>query len=358
MQIVQGAGCWPGQAEGRVVWVGFSGAGRAGDAGALGGVAEPVADRAAEVLRLRAAMGAALADLERWLERQPAVEGRLLIQSYRDAAQEDAWSRRACSLIDGQGLPAPAAAVAAAGTVAAVLEQTEELHGRAEALRAVARWVAGRLAESPGWPVDAILAAADLSPLELLDLERPVIMAGGQPPVAGEGVLVWGVPRLGPAWEGRRVVIDGSTLTLDPPDPRWWHLDGNTLGGCQVCYLNGDLEAIARISRKTGELPVVVLSRLDDLAAVPLFLRETAAVAVDLDRMGPAPRLKHAGVQLLFKAAAEAARAAGVPFMAGGEPVEKHPDTWLSFGFTALFTRSPARGGGQRALRRNALGGL
>jgi hypothetical protein len=310
------------------------------------------------VLRFRAAVGAALADLERWLEQQPTVESRILVRSYQDAVHEDAWTRRACALIDGQGLTAPAAAREAAGAVAAVLEQTEELHGRAEALRVAARWLAGRLSgPPPAWPADAIVAAADLTPLELLDLGRPAIIGGNGPMVVGETPLVWGIPHLGPHWAGRLVAIDGPTLTLDLPDQRWWHLDGDQLGGCQVCYLNGDLEAIERMTRKTGGPPVAMVSRLDDLAAVPLFLKETAAVAIDLDRMGPAPRLKHPGVQLLFKAAAAAAREAGIPLMAGGEPVEKHPDAWLAL-FPALFTRSPARGGLQRALRRNAPGGM
>lgn len=349
MQRVEGAGCWPGRAEGRVVWL----------SGELPVAEGQVAERAAEVLRFRAALGQALEDLERWSDRQPTLGGRVLLQTYREALMEDAWSHRACALVDGDGANGATAALEAAVAVSAVLERTAALQGRSDALRTAARWFAGRLCgRFASLPQDAVVAANGLSPVELLDLGRPAITGGDEPPVVGESPLVWGVPGLDATWEGRRVAMDGARLTLDLPDPTWWVLNGDRLKGAPLCVLNGNPEALERMARKLGEAPAAVVGRLDDLAAVPLFLHRVVAVALDLDRLGPAPKLKHPGVQLLLRRAAESAAQAGVPLLAGGEAAEKDPDHWLSLGFTALYTRSPARGGGHRALRRHAQGGL
>lgn len=360
MQTVVGAGCWPGRAEGTVVWIGGDGpGGSAGRAPDRLLDSRPAPDRAAEVLRFRAALGQAVADLENWAERQLTLEGRVLLQGYKEALLEEAWSRRACGLIDADGLTAAAAALEAASAVAAVLGRSPDLTERKENLETATRWLAGRLAPA-ALPPDAILAASALTPLDLLDLGgRPALLVrADDPPVVGGGPVVWGVPHLGPHWAGRRVAVDGARVVLDVPAPRWWTLDQERLNGHPVCYLNGDLEAVGRMARKLGRPPVVMIRRLDDLAAVPLFVRGTAGVALDLDRLGPAPRLKHPGVRLLVRQAAEAAREAGVPLLAGGEPADKHPDTWFSLGFTALFGRGPSRGGGQHALRGDSQGGL
>ena len=348
MQTVVGAGCWPGRAEGPVVWLGGDRAGT--DAG--GAVA---ADRAAEVLRFRGALGQAVADLERWAERQPTLEGRVLLQGCKEALLEDAWSRKVCALIDGEGLPAAAAAREAARAVAGVLGRSPELLERKESLEMAAGWLAGRLAPD-ALPSEAILAADHLTPLELLDLGGRAALLGSatEPPVVGDGPVVWGVPGLSPTWAGRRVAIDGARVVLDVPAPHWWTLADEKINGIPVCHLNGDLEAIARMTRKLGRPPVVMIRRLDDLAAVPLFAARTAGVALDLDKLGPAPKLKHPGVQLLLRQALEAARAARVPALAGGEPAAKHPDSWLSLGFTALFGRGPSRVGGDHAIRGDA----
>ncbi|HYF75888.1 MAG TPA: phosphoenolpyruvate-utilizing N-terminal domain-containing protein [Symbiobacteriaceae bacterium] len=352
MQTVVGAGCWPGRAEGTVVWLG-------GDRGEAGGSGGGTADRAGEVLLFRAALGQAVADLERWAERQSTLEGRVLLQGYKEALLEDAWSRRACALIDGDGLTADAAAAEAARTVAAVLGRSPDLRDRKEHLETAARWLAGRLAPFV-MPPDAVVAAEALSPVELLDLGgRPALVADAtEPPVVGDGPVIWGVPQLGPHWAGRRVALNGAKVTLDVPAPRWWTLDHDQINGIPVCYVNGDMEAIGRMARKVGRPPIALVRRLDDLAAVPLFARDTAGVALDLDRLGPAPKLKHPGVQLLLRRALEATREAGLPLLAGGEPAAKHPDTWLAFGFTALYGAGHHRGGAQHAIRGDAQGGL
>ncbi|HLN64228.1 MAG TPA: class II aldolase/adducin family protein, partial [Symbiobacteriaceae bacterium] len=73
---------------------------------------------------------------------------------------------------------------------------------------------AGGPAPAPG----TVLAAPDLLPLQVLDLRCPALIGAGEPPVTGEGLLVWGVPDIGPHWHGRRVAIDGPTITLDAPE--------------------------------------------------------------------------------------------------------------------------------------------
>ncbi|MDF2627738.1 MAG: sugar isomerase [Symbiobacteriaceae bacterium] len=355
MQTVVGAGCWPGRAEGTVVWLGGDRGQGSGDGAAPG----HTADRAGEVLLFRAALGQAVADLERWAERQPNLEGRMLLQGYKEALLEEAWSRRVCALIDSEGLTADLAAAAAARTVAAVLGRSPELYDRKEHLETAVRWLAGRLAPFV-MPPDAVVAADALSPVELLDLGgRPALVASPvEPPVLGDGPVVWGVPQLGPAWAGRRVAIDQARVVLDAPAPRWWALEHDQINGIPVCYVNGDIEAVARMARKVGRPPIALVRRLDDLAAVPLFARDTAGVALDLDRLGPGPKLKHPGVQVLLRRALEATREAGLPLLAGGEPAAKHPDTWLAFGFTALYGPGRFRGGAQHAVRGDAQGGL
>ncbi|HYF93882.1 MAG TPA: phosphoenolpyruvate-utilizing N-terminal domain-containing protein [Symbiobacteriaceae bacterium] len=350
MQTIVGAGCWPGRAEGPVVWL------RGDRAAGQGGMA---ADRAAEVLRFRAALGQAVIDLERWAERQPTLEGRMLLQGCKEALLEDAWSRRVCALIDADGLSAAAAALEAGRAVAVVLGRSPDLRDRKENLEMAACWLAGRLAP-PALPADAVVAAAALSAVELLDLGgRAVLVAqAAEPPVVGDGPVVWGVPQLGPRWEGRRVAVDGVRITLDIPAPHWWPLDGDMLNGLPICHVNGDVESISRMTRRLGRPPVVMVRRLDDLAAVPLFAMQTAGVALDLDRLGPAPKLKHPGVQLLIRRAVEVTREAGIPLLAGGEPAAKNPKAWLSLGFTALYGKGPSRGGGQHAIRGDAQGGL
>lgn len=349
MQTVVGAGCWPGRAEGTVVWLG----------GDRGGGEGRTADRAGEVLLFRAALGQAVADLERWAGRQPTLEGRVLLQEYKEALLEEAWSRRTCALIDADGLTADTAALESARAVGAVLGRSPDLHDRKEHLDTAVRWLIGRLAPFV-MPPDAVVAAVALSPVELLDLGgRPALLASpAAPPVVGDGPVVWGVPQLGPHWAGRRVALSGTKVILDVPAPRWWVLDKDQINGIPICYLNGDMEAIGRMARKVGRPPMALVRRLDDLAAVPLFARDTAGVALDLDRLGPAPKLKHPGVQLLLRRALEATREAGLPLLAGGEPAAKSPDTWLAFGFTALYGAGQPRGGAQHAVRGDAQGGL
>lgn len=204
MRTIMGSGCWPGRATGTVTWV-------SGDPVWDRG---PVADRAGEILRLRAAVGQGVHDVEDWSEAQPSVAGRLALQTYREALLEDAWVSRICRLIDTTGLPAAAAAVEAAGHVAAVLGRAPDLADRARALRHVATWLAGRLAAQPPAP-KAILAAVYLSPLQLVDLAYPALLAGPEPAVMGRVPLIWGVPGLGPDWAGRRITFADMRIEVD-----------------------------------------------------------------------------------------------------------------------------------------------
>lgn len=336
MSVSTGAGCWPGRAGGIVQWLPRSEQRE-----------QRLADnRPGEVLRFRAEVSRALESLEGWTGQQRDVGGSLLLQGYREALLEAAWTQRACLLIDRDGLSAGSAAVEAARQVAVVLARSEELRERAERLHEVGRWLAARC-EPAHWPAGTVLAAVSFSPLELLDRQHPALMASPEPPpVAGEGPpLVWGVPALGPDWHGHRVTIDGRQVTLDRQDARWWPLTQDQLGGHQLCRLNGSPEAIERMARKTGRPPVALIERLDDLAAVPLFIHQVLGVALDLDRLGPAPRLKHPGFLRLVADAAEAARAAGLPLLAGGEPAVKQPDYWIGLGCTALYKKAIPRGG-------------
>jgi hypothetical protein len=308
------------------------------------------------VLRFRAALGQAVADLERWAERQPTLEGRLLLQAHKEALLDDAWSRKACALIDETGAPAAAAARGAVAAIAAVLARSADLQEQKVHLEVAGAWLAARLAADAPAP-DAVVACETAGVLDLLALDgRPALIADpAEPVVVGEGPVVWGVPGLGPHWSGRRVSIDGTRVELDTPTPRWWTLEGDhQLNGHPLCILNGDPAAISRTARKLGRPPVALVRRLEDLAAVPLYIVDTAGVALDLDKLGPAARLKHPGIQLLLKAAVQAAQQAERPIVVGGEPAYKHPDAWFTLGFTALFGRSPhrdaLRGNAQRSL--------
>ncbi len=343
MRTVVGAGCWPGKGEGPIVWL----------EGGQTWSRDPVADRAAEVLRFRSELDRAIMDVDTWSEQQETVAARLTLQGYRDALLEDAWGRRVCALIDTEGLPAAAACVDGAERVAQLLARSEALHERAAHLVEAAGWLAGRLG-SVAHPPQAILAAHRLGVLQLLDRRQPLLLAdGAEPSILGRVPLVWGVPGLGPEWHGRRIAFAGTVVRLDLPDERWWQLNGELLQGHPICHLNGDVEAVARTARRLGCKPVAMIQRLDDLAAVPLFVAEAAAIAVDLDRLGPAPRLKHPGFELLLKASAAVAASAGVPMLAGGEPVAKTPDRWLALGFTGFYGARLPQGGPQtHALRR------
>lgn len=341
MRTLRGAGCWPGRAEGRVIWHRFQ----------PGDKAVAPADRAGEILRFRAALGQALADIERWSEDQDTVDARVRLQSCRDLILEGAWSYRACALIDERGMAAGDAAVEAAVQIAAVFGRSGELREAAGQVAVVGRWIGRRLSGLiPG--SDAVLAALDLHPLEVLDLTCPALIAGPEPVVRGTQPLVWGVRELNPDWEGRRVALDGANITLDVPEPYWWPLSDGLLNGHPVCQLNGDPEAVARMARKLGRPPAALVRRLDDLAAVPVFIRQVAAVAVDLDRLGPAPRLKHPGTDRLLREAIGAGLEAGVPVAAGGSLAEKHPEQWLDKGFTAIYGDIPLGGQRTHAIRR------
>lgn len=347
MRTVVGAGCWPGKGEGPVVWL----------EGSRTWTREPVSDRATEVLRFRAELGRAVMDLDTWSEAQETVAARLVLQGYRDALLEDAWARRVCALIDAEGLPAAAACVEAAEKVGALLARSVALQERVHHLMEAVQWLAGRL--SPfSYPPDAILAAERLGVLALLDRQHPALVAdGARPEVVGKAPLIWGVPGLGPDWSGRRLGFASTVIRLDMSEHPAWVLKDDQINGHPVCHPNGDIDALERMARRLGRKPVALIGRLDDLAAVPLFIAEVAAVAVDLDRLGPAPRLKHPGLELLMRAAAAVAVSAGVPMLVGGEAATKHPDRWLALGFTGLFgTRLPQGGHHTDALRRHKEG--
>jgi hypothetical protein len=339
MRTIAGTGAWPGSAEGPVVWLRRE---------------RPVADmqvpdRAAEVLRFRVALGRALADLEAWLEQQQTVEGRLLLQGYRDALLEDAWGGRVCDLIDGEGLCAPGAAVKVAAQVSGVMARSGALQERAEHLRAVARWVAERLDPMP-LPDDAILAGNRLSPLAVIDRRHPAITGGPEPPVVGGAPLVWGVREIGPHWQDKRIAIEGRHIRLDVPEPNRWSLADDQLNGLPVRPVQGRPETFRLMAGRLGRRPAALIQRLDDLAAVPLLVGEAGAVAVDLDRLGP---VAHPGVRLLVDAAALACKRAGIPLVVGGEAANADPDFWFALGCTALFDRARPRGGASaRAIRR------
>lgn len=347
MRTVKAAGCWPGAARGRVVWLGAEQP--LPEAG-------PVADRPEEVRRFRREVNRGLTDLEAWSETQSVVEGRLLLQEYRDALQEEAWIQRVCLLVDQEGMPAARAVLEAGEKVSAVMARRESLADRSANLRTVARWIARRL-NPISLAKDAVLAAAQLGPLETLDRHHPALTAGPEPPVRGGGPLFWGVAGLGPDWHGKRVVAEGLTIHVDDSDPNLWQWEGDLLNGLPVCRVNGDPEIIRSVKQQRGEPLVAVVSRLDDLAAMPLYARETAGVAVELDKVAPGPRLRHPGVRLLLEAALSAAGEAGVPLVVGGEAVRRSPGEWLAMGFSGILAegspRSRARGAGrgQKAAR-------
>jgi len=206
MRTVFGSGCWPGQAAGTVIWV------DAWDGEWLAG-APPVPDRTREVLRLRAEIGRAAQDLEQWSEAQPVVAGRLVLQTCREAMQEKAWINRACSLVDRVAMPAAAAVVEAGRYIGTIMGNRGDLSDRAQALRSVSTWLAQRLeATSHTLAPDAIVAATNLGPLQLMDLAHPAILGGPEPTVMGRVPLVWGVPGLGPDWTGRHITLDGSRI--------------------------------------------------------------------------------------------------------------------------------------------------
>lgn len=350
MRIYEGAGCWSGQVVGTVLW--RSGQDRQ--------ERNPVTDRAVEVLLFRAEVSRALERLEGWSARQESVGGSLLLQAYREALLEPAWTQRACLLIDREGLSAGSAAIEAARQIASLLEHSEELQERAGRLREVGAWLAARC-EPAVLPAGAVLASRSFSPLELLDREHPAIMtAAAPPPVVADGPpLVWGVADLGPDWHGKRVVIEGQRVTLELIGSQWWSLEQERLGGHPLCRLNGSPGAIGRMARKNGRPPIALIDRLDDLAAVPLFIGQVSGVALDLDRLGPAPRLRHPGFLRLVSEAVEAAMAAGVPLLAGGEPASRQPDYWTGLGFTALYTKAIPRGGQHvNVIRREQKSGL
>jgi hypothetical protein len=340
MRTVQGAGCWPGQAEGPVVWAGVE---RPVERSA-------VADRPAEVLRFRAELGRALADLGAWSEQQRTVEGRLLLQAYREALLEDAWHQRVCALIDSDGVGAPAAAVEIATQVAAVMGRSPALKERAAHLQSVAAWMAGRLQPPPPLPPDAILAANRFSPLAMIDRQHAAILGGPEPPLVGGGPLVWGIRELGPHWQGKRIAIDGRTVRLDVPDLKRWLLEDGKLNGLPLCQVDGNPEAVRRMAQVLGRRPAALIHRVDDLAAVPLLVGEAAAIALDLDRLGPA---EHPGVRLLIDSAVRACKRAAVPLVVSGGPAERDPDFWTGLGCTALFEAARTRGGqATHAIRR------
>lgn len=204
MRTIRGSGCWPGKATGTVTWVSES---PVWDR-------EPVADRADAILRLRAAVAQGVRDVEVWSEAQLSVAGRLALQTYREALLEDAWVARTRRLVDTAGLPAAAAAVEAAAQVAAVLGRAPDLAKRAEALRTVATWLAGRLSAQPSNP-PTIIATLNLNPLQLLDLVQPALISGPEPAVVGQVPLIWGVPGLGPDWAGRRITFADMRIEVD-----------------------------------------------------------------------------------------------------------------------------------------------
>lgn len=203
MEAYTGLGAWEGRAEGRIVWI----------TPPTEWDRTPLTDRAAEIERLKGAMARALADIDRWMEQQEALEGRLVLQGYREALQDPAFAGRVTMLIDQHRLPAPAALAEAAGLVAGVMARSEELGERARALPVAARWLARRLAPLQH-EAGVILAAQEFSPLELLDRSLPAIMSAGDPGVTGEAPLVWGVSGLGPGWNGRQARIDGNTVVI------------------------------------------------------------------------------------------------------------------------------------------------
>lgn len=203
MAVFSARGVWPGEAEGRIFWV---------DA-AWKPERAVCADRPAEIGRLREAVSRALDDLDAWMEQQPTLGGRVLLQHCREALQDPAFMERVTLLIDQHGLTAPSALVEAAGLLGSIMARSEELRERAQALQQTARWLARRLA-GMAYPPDAILAGEAFSAPELLDRTQPAVMAAGEPLVVGDVPLLWGVDGVSPAWDGRPARISGSTLVL------------------------------------------------------------------------------------------------------------------------------------------------
>jgi hypothetical protein len=328
MQTIDGAGCWPGRIEGRAVWLGTE-----------GGAWLPVTNRAAEVLRFRSEVSRALADLETWMEAQQTLQGRIALQPYRDALLEPSWPQRACALIDAEGIPAHAAAERAAEQIGARLGSDEALRARADHLVETAQWLSERFLPR-SLPPDAVLVAPMLGPLQLLDRQHPALVEADEPLVQGLLPLVWGVKGISPEWDGRRVASAGTVITLDAPDSQWWHPSKGRIGGFPLHDLNGEPELLSEMKRWGREPIAAVITRIDDLAAAPLIVHEVGALLIDLDRLKIA-RLDHPGVMRLLESTLQAAQAAGIPLLVGGDLVKAAPDRWLARGFTALYDPTP-----------------
>lgn len=324
MSLVEGCGCWPGKASGRVVWI-----------EALPQIdSGPVSDRQTEVNRFRAALASALVALEGWAELQTTVEGRLLAQGYQEALANRAWSRRAIGLIDRERLSAQAAARRAADTVGPLLgrspDQAEQGRHLVMAAQAISEWL-----EPRRFAEDAVVAAEQLSTLALLAVGRPLLLAGVEAPAgAGPGPVVWGVPGLTPAWNGCWVSIDDCRVERRPPDS--WVLYEDRLNEMPLWRIDGKPGAVP-----THSAAAALISRLDDLAAVPMLANLVAAIAVDLEALGYTTGVDHPGTLLLLKAAAGAAQSAGIPFLAGSGA----RDCWSELGFTGLYLSAPFKEG-------------
>lgn len=372
MRAVVGAGVRPGgRAEGPAVWIErvragggvatggglAAGGGAASDGGgpATSGAGLAAAERPAEILRFRAAVARAVQDLESWSEEQEQVAARVCLQSLKEALLEEAFLARAAYLIDSRGLSGGAAALEAGAQVSGVLGRSDGMAGRAAALATAARWLARRLLPAVAYPPGAVFVASDLSAPEVLDLGGPVVLAGPEPAVVGRAPLVWGVPGAGPDWAGCRIRLEGNQVMIGVPNSRFHFFDGDSIDGVPVCHVDGDPEAVGRMSRHLGQRPVALVRRLDDLAAVPLLGGDASAIAVDLEALGRRASLKHPGFLLLLQAAADTGR----PLLAGGRPAQTDPDYWFSLGFTGLFGNlSPQKGTEFDAVRRDEKSGL
>lgn len=168
------------------------------------------ADRAARLHLFRAALAAALEQLEAWRSAQESVGGQMLLQQYQELLLDPAWQRRVLSLIDREGR-----------SVVAALRISAERSGRrpsdsvagADLLTEAVEWLIDRLTRAP-LPPDAILAGSQLSALAILEAGRPTLLQGEGPPITTTHPLLGELPDLSPAWAGRIARIQEGNLVI------------------------------------------------------------------------------------------------------------------------------------------------
>lgn len=160
------------------------------------------ADRAARLHLFRATLTKAIDQVEAWRAAQETVGGQMLLQQYQEVLLDPTWQRRVIALIDREDR----------SVVEAIRLAGEQLGRRGQSLLIdVTDWLIDRLIRRP-LPPDAILAAAQLSALAILEAGRPTLLQGEAPPINTAAPLLGRVPGLNPSWAGRTVRIQDEMI--------------------------------------------------------------------------------------------------------------------------------------------------